>query len=307
VKGKYTVRAFLSPAKHHDVLIRPANVTPVPASDMVETVRIACDGERTKFLQTLLFPRQHPMFSAPGNAPVPALLGMPLTVKQVPPVNTLGERADYDNRFATFLMVAPVSGFAPPEWQSYVGPVHVWRPGGEHLSIRDVDVLYDYIYGTLMDLYSERALKPAQHLVPAALRRARLERFPDERPRSTGAAQAPAAPSSAASPASVFTLPAGTVTLPARGATAASTAASAAAESTASLPQARLPRVHLLQAGPAARVQPPRRPQRPLHLWRPHLRRQPTAPPPAAAPLQSAGAPPATLRTAAQRAREQLG
>jgi hypothetical protein len=231
--GKYTVRAILSAERHKDVIIRAASIAPVPASDMIETVRIACDGERTKFLQTLLFPKQHPMFLVPGNAPVPALLGMPLTVQQVSPVTPLGGRADYDNRFATFLMVDPVTGFAPPEWQSYVGPVHVWRPGGgENLTVRDVDVLYDYIYGTLMDLYSERALKPAQHLVPAALRRARLQRFPDERARGTGPAQAPAA-SSAAPLTSMSSPLAGLGTPPARGATAATSVPVASAPATA--------------------------------------------------------------------------
>ena len=39
----------------------------------------------------------------------------------------------YDNQFGTYMLIDVEDGFAPPEWQSYVGPVLAYRPqiGGQ--------------------------------------------------------------------------------------------------------------------------------------------------------------------------------
>ena len=34
------------------------------------------------------------------------------------------------NLLRSWFMIEPSSGFAPMEWQSFVGPVLIWRPGG---------------------------------------------------------------------------------------------------------------------------------------------------------------------------------
>ena len=50
-------------------------------------------------------------------APVPALLGIQVYLTRVKPRSDLVERADFDNQWATWMMIEPVSGFAPPQWQ----------------------------------------------------------------------------------------------------------------------------------------------------------------------------------------------
>ena len=41
-------------------------------------------------------------------------------------------------------MIDPSTGFAPPRWQSHVGPVVAWRPEGGVLA-DDMCLLYDFL------------------------------------------------------------------------------------------------------------------------------------------------------------------
>jgi hypothetical protein len=83
-----------------------------------------------------------------------ALCGLPLTVKQTTPRRRLEEQRDYDNRWATRIMIDPVSGFAPPKWLSFVGPVLVYRPKGLDLSFHDMLVIHDFL-SDLMNYYGD--------------------------------------------------------------------------------------------------------------------------------------------------------
>jgi hypothetical protein len=56
-------------------------------------------------------------------------------------------------------MIDAVSGFAPMEWQSMVGPQLVYRPGGKDLSTTDVAAMNDIIF-RLLDEYSEGRMTP---------------------------------------------------------------------------------------------------------------------------------------------------
>jgi hypothetical protein len=51
-------------------------------------------------------------------------------------------------------MIDPVSGFAPASWQSYVGPVLVFRPGGLDLSADDMDVINTFL-DRLLDMFGD--------------------------------------------------------------------------------------------------------------------------------------------------------
>ena len=88
-------------------------------------------------------------------APVPGLLGIPLRVTRVKPRSDLGQTlvTDFDNQWATWMMIEPVNGFAPPHWQSHVGPVVVWQPDGA-VSSHDMALLNDFL-SMLLDRYSE--------------------------------------------------------------------------------------------------------------------------------------------------------
>ena len=97
-------------------------------------------------------------------APISTLLGIPLRVACVKPRSQLLERVDYDNVWATWMMIDPVSGFAPLEWQSYVGPVVVWRPIGA-VSTHDMCLLNDFL-NIMLDRYSEGDVIPRRDLTP---------------------------------------------------------------------------------------------------------------------------------------------
>ena len=97
-------------------------------------------------------------------APVPALLGIRLHVTRVRPRSDLVERADFDNQWATWMMIEPVSGFAPPRWQAHVGPVVVWRPDGGAVSSHDMCLLNDFL-SALLDRYSDGDVVPVSQIV----------------------------------------------------------------------------------------------------------------------------------------------
>lgn len=99
-------------------------------------------------------------------APLSTLLGIPLHVARVKPRSELLERVDFDNFWATWMMIDPVSGFAPFEWQAYVGPVVVWRPDGS-VSSHDMCLFNDFL-SIMLDRYSEGDVIPRRDLTPAA-------------------------------------------------------------------------------------------------------------------------------------------
>lgn len=137
-------------------LIKKSNLTNVTNQELVKTYRIPSRGEDSMH-KVILFPKNHSMFtecSPNGNSPALALCGLPLVVQKVEPVNSLFDRSDYDNHMATWLMIEPSSGFAPPEWQSYVGPVLVYRPGGLDFSSDDNNVTNEFL-GALLDMYGD--------------------------------------------------------------------------------------------------------------------------------------------------------
>ena len=94
-------------------------------------------------------------------APVPGLLDIPLRVTRVKPLSDL-----VGNQWATWMMIEPVSGFAPPHWQSHVGPVVVWQPNGA-VSSHDMALLNDFL-SMLLLRYSEGpgAVVPVSDLEP---------------------------------------------------------------------------------------------------------------------------------------------
>ena len=100
---------------------------------------------------------------------VSVLLGFPLHVSRVEPRSKLAERIDFDNQWATWMMIEPVSGFAPPQWQAHVGPVVVWRPDadGGAVSSQDMKLFHDFL-STALDRYSDGDVVPERDLTPEA-------------------------------------------------------------------------------------------------------------------------------------------
>ena len=80
------------------------------------------------------------------------------------------DSSDFCCQRATFLMIEPVSGFAPMEWQDMVGPVLVYRPGGLKLDSNDVNLLIDW-FSCLLENYPEDDFDYREWLTPYAFQR----------------------------------------------------------------------------------------------------------------------------------------
>jgi hypothetical protein len=84
-----------------------------------------------------------------GNCPALALCGVNVVVVKTKPVIPLHDKCDYDCFWATWMKIEPCSGFAPMEWQNFVGPCLVYRPDGQDFSVDDADIIHDFLGGVL--------------------------------------------------------------------------------------------------------------------------------------------------------------
>jgi len=138
-------------------LIKEANITDVPRNELVKTCRLSARGEGSVLEhKVLLFPKDYSMFTncnPKGDSPVMARCGLPLAVKQVNPYKDLSDFGATDNQRATYLMIDPITGFAPYQWQTKVGPVLVYRPDGLDLNFYDMVCVNTYFF-EIIDLYA---------------------------------------------------------------------------------------------------------------------------------------------------------
>ena len=97
-----------------------------------------------------------PILSAGVASPVLALCEVPIVICRLRP------RDFRDNQAATFFMIDPTSGFAPPAWQCDIGEVVAFRTDSRPVTTRHFYALWDY-FSVLLDCYGE--------LSPATVRR----------------------------------------------------------------------------------------------------------------------------------------
>ncbi|CAG9462511.1 unnamed protein product [Pedinophyceae sp. YPF-701] len=89
------------------------------------------------------------------RCPVPHMLGVPLYIKRG--LGQLSKQVFQEQ--VVYMMVDPVSGFAPPDWQGgpamgFVGKCMLARADGADMSNKVYRELFDYIW-YLMDFYTE--------------------------------------------------------------------------------------------------------------------------------------------------------
>ena len=65
------------------------------------------------------------------------------------------------------MMIDADSGFAPPNWQSNIGPVVLWRENGSPVSQDDMCLLNDFL-NLLLDMYPEGSAEPDEDITPFA-------------------------------------------------------------------------------------------------------------------------------------------
>lgn len=88
-------------------------------------------------------------------APITQSFGFPLVLRRMKPFSGQSARsANDDNMHATWLMIDPGHGFAPPEWQSAVGDVLVVRADRKPLYMAELAVVTDYV-STILDAFGD--------------------------------------------------------------------------------------------------------------------------------------------------------
>ncbi|MCJ1433199.1 hypothetical protein MMC27_002558 [Xylographa pallens] len=130
----------------------------------VQGVKITCEGDRKVSGNPMPWiavavPRDHPVFMQKTPPEISRLVELPVLVKKYPPDRAWKDhRQSYNNVQATFLHVDadPKSqgwGWAPPEWQSYVGSVLVVRQDNKDLTPQQAEVLCDFCYGSMQSKF----------------------------------------------------------------------------------------------------------------------------------------------------------
>ncbi|KAJ7640878.1 hypothetical protein DFH06DRAFT_1215498 [Mycena polygramma] len=139
--------------KSHKTVCSP----PLPEGT-VRGMIIACDADRRSGLgfTEIDLDKTHPIHTQGIVCPVSAKVGLPIVIYRHLKENPLSMRRDpgLDNQKATFLMIDPVSGFAPPEWQMCVGSVTVMRKDGKPLTQESMETIWMY-HDHLLDLFGD--------------------------------------------------------------------------------------------------------------------------------------------------------
>jgi hypothetical protein len=118
----------------------------------IKIVRLSCNGEWENgmpFVQTLTKLSTDPIFQEKSNCPVGSIINLPLVIKKLH--YNSSSRADYQNQWATYIKLDPShGGFASLDWQDYVGPVYIFRPGGRlDFTDEDLEIFHDFCYRLL--------------------------------------------------------------------------------------------------------------------------------------------------------------
>lgn len=90
----------------------------------------------------LFLPREDPIFKT-TPVPISQKIDFPLLIQRTEKPPTRGPLGD--NQHATWLMIDPVTGFAPAEWQSGVGNIVVARADGKPLETVTLGAITNYV------------------------------------------------------------------------------------------------------------------------------------------------------------------
>ncbi|KAF7360434.1 MYND-type domain-containing protein [Mycena venus] len=145
--------------KTHKALCSP----PLPEGT-VRGMILSCESEsRNGIFHEIDLDATHPIHTQGIVCPVSAQVGLPIVIYRHLKEDPLEMRRDpgLDNQRATYLMIAPESGFAPPEWQMCVGSVTVMRKDGKPLTRESIETIWMY-HDHLLDLFGDGAT-PASH------------------------------------------------------------------------------------------------------------------------------------------------
>jgi hypothetical protein len=172
--GRIGVRLW-GAARGEDKLLKTQNLEAFPDEEIVKIARYGADGERSganRGVRTWFWPRRVLQKLRMELSPVSQMIGIPLCVAKVESVEAFSDRGDFDNQRMTYLMIDPLSGFAPDHWQAFVGPAVVWRASLQPLSSDDASLFHDFLV-RIIDKYSNDKVNPMRDITPAAFRRSK--------------------------------------------------------------------------------------------------------------------------------------
>ncbi|KAF7325861.1 MYND-type domain-containing protein [Mycena kentingensis (nom. inval.)] len=127
----------------------------------VRGITIACEGDMRRnggLFKEIDIDAAHPIHSQGVVCPMSAKVGLPIVIYRHLRENplTMTRTPNLDNQRATYLMINPVDGFAPPEWQMCVGTVTVMRRDGKPLTRESIETIWMY-HDHLLDLFGDGA------------------------------------------------------------------------------------------------------------------------------------------------------
>ncbi|KAL0571133.1 hypothetical protein V5O48_010825 [Marasmius crinis-equi] len=101
-------------------------------------------------------PRDHPVWTASAVSPISQIVGVPLLIHRESSEMGLEESndPDRDNQAVTFLMIEPMSGFAPARWQKNIGPITIVR--GDHKPLTRVALEMIWMFcDRILDIFGD--------------------------------------------------------------------------------------------------------------------------------------------------------
>ncbi|KAJ7481653.1 hypothetical protein FB451DRAFT_133796 [Mycena latifolia] len=132
---------------------------PAPPEGSVRGMILGCESDITNYtFNEVDLDAAHPIHTQGIVCPVSAQVGLPLVIYRhlrADP-SSMDRDPGLDNQRATFLMIDPESGFAPPEWQMCVGSVTVMRQDGKPLTRQSIETIWMY-HNRLLDLFGDGA------------------------------------------------------------------------------------------------------------------------------------------------------
>jgi len=167
--------------EHGDKLIRAENLRSFSDLETVKLARVGARGEENGSrgpggVRTWRWPRSVLEELVAEISPISELIGFPLKVARVESHIKLTDPSDFDNQWASSFMVDPISGLAPVQWQTDVGPVVMWRQDGGSLSADDAGLLQSFI-SDLLAMYP--GVKVSETITPQVFqefKRCKLEK-----------------------------------------------------------------------------------------------------------------------------------
>lgn len=169
-----------------DKLLKATNLQPFPEDSIVKVARVGCRGEEVApngigGVRTWHWPRRVLDELPSGVSPISQLIGIPCNVSKVKPHKKLDGDSAFDNYYGTNFMVSPSTGLAAIEWQALVGPVILWRPGGEPFSADDACLVQEFISTLLRRLQHSVSSDVQSAITPSAFKEFVRKKLADEK------------------------------------------------------------------------------------------------------------------------------